>query len=302
MAMTSRRAMRPIGWTEAGVPVYPIQGARITVTASPDDDETGDEGDDDDEEQEQEQERPARRTRREAHSQDDEEDYVPPTREEWERIQAAMRRNNGEMKRRRLIGQELESLGINEGGLADWLRERGIDPASGEPLGPGGQQDRDQDQDTQQDESRRTDRREREPVDRRSIQAAEERGAAKASAAMQVILVQQAAKAELLTAGWSGANMNLALKMIDVNDVEYDPDSGDFIGLAEQIETIKTELPQLFRRNLVERNRSNGNGSSDEAVPRRRRAGAERVDGGDRGRAPQRPRTWEQRIADELMR
>src|SRR5262245_19999040 len=122
--------LRAIGHVSWG-PVYPVRGAAGGVEFVVDDrdgdddpfDEGGeDDGDGDDEDDggevdEEEQPRARKRSKR---GQDD--GYTPPDREAVERMRDAIRRNNQENKRHRVMARRMAQLGIGDD-IESWLAE-----------------------------------------------------------------------------------------------------------------------------------------------------------------------------------
>ena len=284
----------PIGHTAFG-PIFHAQGGRgsqIEFVVGDDEgaDPEFDDEDDDDEDDDDEDEEPRSRRRAQARDDlddpDDDAEWTPPTREQWKRMEEAVTRNNHELRKRRVIGKQLNKLGIDpDTELEDWLRERGIDPDTGQRLdgkmAANGHKpaEGDEDDDAEVDQKSPRDHKQ-------ALRQAEQRGAARAEmrykSAVTVVLAENALRA----AGWSGDNLGLALKLIDPEEIELDFDEGELVveGIDEQIETIRSEFPQWFRPK----------------TPRARRAGTRDVAGGNRGQAPAKPQTWQQQIANRL--
>lgn len=315
----------PIGWID-GEPVWAARGARnngMEFIVDDGDDEPdefdqddADEGDDDDDlvDQGDGDDEPGdgdQRRRPRARKDDDGEDggdgdgdpWEPPTREQWAKVEEALRRNNGENRKLRLTKKAMAKLGVtDEAEFADWLLDRGIDPESGNRLVDDdegvGQGDDGQGKPEDAPAERRT--REQIVLERRR---AEERGAARTEARYRPAIVQFAAAAALAEAEYAGKDAALALRLFDMDkvDVEFD-ENGDPVvyGLDEQIKQIKEEFPQLFRRKRVERD-------GDDTQPRRNgrtsvgRTGARAIDGGDRGRTGGKPQGWLQQVDRQLM-
>jgi hypothetical protein len=320
----------PIGWI-AGKPVWPARGARkngmeFVVDGldgdDPDEFDADDEQDDDgDDEQNQDRrggQARKRTARRDADADDDDDEpddgdetdeaddgtdeggeapWEPPTREQWRKVEDALRRNNGENRKMRLTKKAMTRLGItDEQEFSDWLLDRGIDPETGnrlvdlgEDAGSGSSE-----QDADSGEQGGTgERRSREQVvlERRR---AEERGAARTAERYRPALVQFAAAAALSEAKYTGTDMALALRLFDTSDIDVEFDeNGDPVvyGLDDQVDKIKQEFPQLFERKSA--------GGDTESTQRRRngrtsngRTGARSIDGGDRGRTAPAPKGW----------
>lgn len=318
----------PIGYVN-GTPIYPIGGGRgsgIQFAVGPDDadpefDDDRDEDDDDDEDEPDEEPAPRRtrpasgQRRRQADEPDADEpdaDWTPPSREQFDRVQAALKRANSEAARRRTFGKQMEKLGITDGDLGSWLAAHGIDPDNGtlytddvvdpdEPDGPdAGRDDREEEPPARRrGESRMNDR---EVV--RQVRAAEQRGRQSTLSQLTPILAQQAAESAMREAGFTGnrEQMDRALRMIDARsiDVQIDDDGFDVVGIEEQVDEIRDTFPQLFEREEPRTQRTRSARDGDGPAPRRRRTGAASVDGGDRGRQPRKPLTWLDRAAEQL--
>lgn len=255
-------------------------------------DRDDDEGDEDDDEGDDEADEDPRQRRRRDRQQDR---WEPPTQSEWEKLQEAQRRNNGELQRNREARKILNRLGVKDASeFADFLIERGIDPDGGSLL------DGNADADTDA-------RRQEIAVQHRR---AEQRGAEREAARYRPAVVQFAAADAFRDAGFTGSSLNRVLRLLDVDqvDVEFD-DHGEVVvyGLDDQVKTIKADLPELFKPRRERRNRDEE--TADEEPRRHPRlregrrvaAGARAVDGGDRGRAPRKALGWLEKT-DRAMR
>lgn len=320
----------PIGWV-GGEPVWPARGARkngmeFVVDSldgdDPDEFDADGERDDDEPDDDRSDRRGGQARRRQAAQDPDDDDdeaddgddadetddgtdegdetaaWEPPTKEQWHKVEEALRRNNGENRKMRLTKKVMARLGIkDEQEFTDFLLDRGIDPETGNRLvdlgeDAGSEQGDDAEGD---DKARGGERRSKEQVvlERRR---AEERGAARVEERYRPALVQFAAAAALAEADYSGKDMAMALRLFDMGDidVEFD-DNGDPVvyGLDDQVEKIKKEFPQLFRRKAAAAavavdepaRRRNGRTSNG-------RTGARSIDGGDRGRTAPAPKGW----------
>lgn len=103
------------------------------------------------------------------------------------------------------------------------------------------------------------------------------------------VAVRQTVRAELRDAGFTGDKKALTrvLRMVDVNELEFDVETGDVDGLADQIEEIKKDFPSLFAK-----------APDADDDPKRRTAPRVTREGRDVG--AKRPSTAEQ-IAQALM-
>jgi hypothetical protein len=300
----------PIGHTSWG-PIFPAQGGRASsrgvdflVDDSDDDgdpfDGGGDDEDDDDgpdpedDEQDDRDQRGRRdpRSRRQRDEGDEADDdggeYEAPTREQWERVNGALKKANHEAGRRRLIAKKLERLGVDDDNIDDWLMDRGIDPSNGERLSD----DSDPLDNTDGDDGRGNGRdRVQAATDKRRAEA---RGRAHAEARYKPGMAMFAAEAAIREAGWSGKDLGLALRLIDIGsvDVEFDGEVPTVHGLDEQVEQIKAEFPAWFRGGRP--------APTEERRPARRTGGVREVDGGERRRSGGRQPTWKDLVDRQL--
>lgn len=241
----ARRDGRPI-WAHAGAD---DGSSWVTFDSDSSDEDQADESDDD-------------------YADDDYADggWQAPTREEWDRQQAAIRRNNSENKKHRLLKKALSTHGIDldsdDGisALTDALAAR---------------------RDSSADDGDGTSRRE---VDKASARAAE-RATAKAEARYKPAVAQLAVKAALHDAGFTGNNPGRLMRLIDLDEVDVDPD-GNVTGIAEQIDDLKKDFPEWFR----------GQKSGDSGP----RKGAAEVDGGDKKTKTGGTPGWLQQIDQRL--
>lgn len=173
---------------------------------------------------------------------DGEDEYVPPTREEYDAMRRKEAKASKEAKR-----------------LRDKLR------ASRQ------QDDDDEDEDTEDDVE--ADKPKSRAQVRRETKKLIDRAEARAEARYKVPAVKAEAKSRLAQEGWTGENYNLALRLLDLDQIELD-DDGEFDGLDDQIEQIKDEFPQLFKakqrrstaRQDTRRSQSRLNGGGTKAV------------------------------------
>lgn len=321
----------PIGYVN-GTPIYPIGGGRgsgIQFAVGPDDggdpefDDDQDEDDDEDDDEPDEEPAPRRtrpasgQRRRQADEPGTEAgdtDWTPPSREQFDRIEAALKRANGEAARRRTFGKQMEKLGITDGDLGSWLAAHGIDPDSGtlytdNVVDPDGSDEPDSGRDDREEEPSARRRGESRLNDRevvRQVRAAEQRGRQSTLSQLTPILAQQAAESAMREAGFTGTRdqMDRALRMIDARliDVQIDDDGFDVVGIEEQVDEIRETFPLLFERDEPRTQRTRSARDGDGPAPRRRRTGAASVDGGERGRQPKKPLSWAEQMAEQLDR
>lgn len=222
--------LRLVGYTEYGQPVYSISGG------APEDGEGeggGSETDGEDNSGESDG------------SGTQEDDYTPPSKAEYIRMQAALKKANGESAQRR-----------------KWLEEHGVNPRDGKRY------DADEDDEDEEDASVRPKAKasstkkkadadddaengsgiSQADLDRLDkLRRTEGKKAAQREATLVSALRKKAVAAGLQEAGWNGKGANIIERMIDLGDLEID-DDGDVIGLSEQIADVKTEMPEWFRK------------------------------------------------------
>lgn len=309
-------SLTPLGLVH-GVPVYGLQGGRsgggISFAVGPDDhdpdlgdDDDEDDDDDDDDADDEDEPRGRSRARRsrdddddDADQDDDGDDWTPPTRDQWQRVQGALKKANGEAGKRRRLAKDMDRLGITD--LPTWLSARGLDPETGQPYGDDVVDPDEQDDGIFDDHVDPRDQRQRDRKYARDVTAAERRGAQRARDELVPILAQSAAVNALRDAGFTGnqARLERALRLIDASqlDVEMDGANFDIQGLDEQIEEIKSEFPEFFRRDGMEDARR-GQRTSNRASTRR--SSSRDVDGGTGGRASGKPKTWAEQALGQM--
>jgi hypothetical protein len=288
----------PIGHTSMG-PVFHAAGGRggggIDFIVG--DDEGEDPEFDDEEDEEDEDDDPRSRRRQRDDDRDDDRrddqgaDWTPPDRAAWEAMETALARANREAMNRRKTGKVLSKLGVEDvSGLEDFFRSRGIDLDSGERAGDAPENLDDAGPDDTRASKGTITRAQHE----RDKLRAEQRGASRVEAKYRDATTLLAAENALRGAGWSGENLNLALRLIDPDRVEVTMDSGELTvdGLEEQIAEIRDEFPNWFRPTSRDRN------------PNRRReaSSARAVDGGNRDKPPARRLGWKEQMDRQIMR
>lgn len=199
--------------------------------------------------------------------------WTPPSREEWEQHQASLKRASAEAANRR-----------------KWLKANGIDPKTGqkvEPDEPAPAPVAPKPQDPAA------------PAAPGVSEADMKRAVDKAVAETQLRAARQqrvfavGLNEELAKAGWNGTRLGSLMKLLDVDAVDID--DGEISGLAEQIEEIKAEWPELFKRQRANPSKP-GVGSGQNGTP------AGNVDTGDKKPPPPEPKGWAEQIAERLMR
>lgn len=197
-------------------------------------------------------------------------DWTPPTREEYEETIGKLKTASGEAAARR-----------------KYLRANGIDPKTGQKIQaddpdpePAAAKD-DQPQGQSAAEVKRQ-------VEKAAAEA-ELRGLRKTKALVTGV------NGALADAGWNGQRLNSLMKLIDLDDVEVD-DDGEINGLSEQIDSIKSEWPEFFKRTRSA-NTSNGAGGSGQngVTPAK-------VDAADKPAPKPEPKGWAETVAQRALR
>lgn len=309
----------PVAYTAGGQPVYPARGGRggggieMIVDDRDDDSDPFDERDDDDDEDDDYAPTGRRRYGRDTDDDDDDDDedqddedgaededddFVPPSRDAVARMEEAIKRNNGQLMKLRHASKALKRLGVQDADeLNAWLIERGIDPENGGRLAGYGEDGPEGEPQLDDGDAKPRDQRTRQQIVR-DIKTAENRGRESAEGRYKPAVALYAATAALREAGWLGESTSLGLRLLDVDklDIDFNPETGEVevFGLDEQIEQVRKELPERFRRQQADsgeppaRRRTGGRTARGAAT-----GGAARVDGGDRsGRQRQQTRGW----------
>ena len=119
-----------------------------------------------------------------------------------------------------------------------------------------------------------------------------EKAATRAEMKYKLPLARAAAEAALARAGWSGKDLSKVMKLIDIDDVDLD-DDGNVIGVEEQVEDLKEEFPEWFRRPRVSSRRpaasSSGKSTKD-------------VGGADKPPVDTKPKDWKRRLAESALK
>lgn len=209
-----------VGYRENGMPIYNIAGGSgdVTVEASVQDEETDVEDSDDDGDD----------------SEEESDSWVPPTREDWEKLMSAKTKADSEAAARKR-----------------YLRDAGLDPKTGKPIEkPKLDIDLEEDGETvAQEETPKKDsgfsKEKLEKLFERNL----EREVAKTEQRVrsQIVPLISAVPTALDDAGWNGKNLPRMLKLLDLDSVQVDSD-GDIEGLTEQVEELKKDFPEFFKR------------------------------------------------------
>lgn len=197
--------------------------------------------------------------------------WTPPTREEWEDHQTKFRAASGEAAARR-----------------KYLKQHGIDPKTGNKLNPDPAPEEEPPARKDGDEPRGLSPAEvKRQIDKATTEA-ELRGLRKTKALVTGV------NGVLADSGWNGQRLNSLMKLIDLDDVEID-DGGEISGLAEQIDDIKREWPEFFKRNRSTTANSNA-GSGQNGAP------AAKVDTADKKTPEPEPKNWAEALARRAQR
>jgi hypothetical protein len=215
-----------VGYRANGKPIYNIAGGdgRVEVDVDDDDDDNDDNDDEPDDSDEEEVK----------------DSWTPPSREEFDRILAAKAKADSEAAARKRF-----------------LREAGLDPKTGKAvtkpqvkfnLGL------DDDDDSAEEETPRAERSSTSTqLDPKKIQRELDRQLER-----EVALTEQRERDRALTllvavpealedAGFNPKNLKRALKLLDLDTVSVDSD-GEIEGLNEQIDELKADFPEFFKR------------------------------------------------------
>lgn len=262
----------PIGYRRDGRPIYPVIGAaKDEFEVEPDDEEIDDVEEEGNEEETAEPEDTGK--------------WAPPSKAEWVRTQASLVKANAQAKARR------EALAEKEKAIAELQKEKADREAEAErkalladqlpPTAAKGKKGRGgvpTPAPTLPDSVMT-----KAQVRQLTVQAAkeaEERTAAK----FQAKVVNQAARAALTGAGVQSTNVSRLVKLLDLDEVQVDDDGEVSDELAQQIDQLKAELPQLFA-------------PAEAPKPVRKRAPAPKVTPAGRQEEEQRPVSSAERIA-----
>lgn len=196
-------------------------------------------------------------------------DWSPPSRDEWEKLVEDKRKADGEAAARR-----------------KYLRQHGIDPKTGQKVNPDPDPTDEPDDTPKDDTPKGASKAEVDRAVRKAAAEAELRGLRKTKGL--VVGFNEA----LSEAGWNGTRLGSLMKLVDLDDVEID-DDGDISGLAEQIAAIKTEWPELFKRERRTTAPAPVAGAGSAAA---------KVDAADKKTAPPQPKSWAEAVAQQAVR
>lgn len=200
-------------------------------------------------------------------------DWTPPTREEWEQHQASLKRASAEAANRR-----------------KWLKANGIDPKTGQKLepDPGPAPAAPKPQDPNAPAAPGLSEADVKRVIDKAVTETQLRGR------RQMRTFTVGFNSALSDAGWNGQRLGHLMKLIDLDDVDID-DDGEITGLTEQIEGLKADWPEFFKRNRSNPSKTPG-GSGQNGTP------AGNVDVADKKPPAPEPKGWAEQVAEKLMR
>lgn len=204
------------------MPIYNIAGgsADVTTEADDDDDDSDDADDDDDDAA-------------------DTDTWTPPTRAEFDKLLADKAKADSESAARKRL-----------------LRANGLDPKTGNPVAKPKVilDDVDDDEDdgvSEADAKAAADAAKGLSRDKtnKTFQRQLEREIAKTERTVkdQMTTLISAVPEALGDEGWNGKNLSRMLKLLDLDAVEVDSD-GDIEGLVEQVQELKKDFPEFFKR------------------------------------------------------
>lgn len=217
-----------VGYRENGLPIYNIAGGSVDVTNDSDDDSDDDSSDDD-----------ASDSEGGTGNASEAEAWTPPTREDWDKLMSAKSKADSQAAQRKRF-----------------LRDNGFDPKTGEKLNttPSVNLDLDDDEDdtdtspskesvAQAERDRAKSKYEKQL--NRALAVESEKTAQRVRTEMTTLMT--AIPEALQEAGWNGKNIKRMLKLMDLDAVEVDSD-GDVEGLVDQIDELKKDFPEFFKR------------------------------------------------------
>jgi hypothetical protein len=196
-------------------------------------------------------------------------DWAPPSREEYEKLLADKKKADGEAAARR-----------------KYLRQHGIDPKTGEKIQP--------------DEPEPQPAAVKDDQQQGMSQADLKRAIEKAVTETQLTGQRQMRtfavgfNKALGEAGWNGTRLDSLMKLLDLDEVDID--DGEITGLTEQLETLKAEWPEFFKRTRMASQSNVAGGSGQNGVP------AAKVDAADKKPPAPEPKGWAEQVAEKILR
>lgn len=221
---------------------------------------------------------------------------VEELRAQIEKLQGAVRRNNGELAKRRTIGAQLQKLGIDD--LEAWMASNGFDPATGQraqpapaaapaaPAEPAAEPDPAAPPAAAAPPSAPSAPPAPDPAIR-DLQAKLEAGTSRIDK-LTTAVRDSAINAALRGARFSG-DTKRAMRLLNLENITVG-DDGTVSGLDTEISTLQTDFPEMFAPRRP--------GSTPPPPPPR---GGDAVDGGDKRPAPPANKLkWDQALNAKL--
>jgi hypothetical protein len=195
-------------------------------------------------------------------------DWTAPTRQEWEESQERLRAASAEAANRR-----------------KWLKAAGYDPKTGNKLQP------DPEPEPAAQAAKDTPQGLTEADMKRAVEKAVTETQLKGVRQMRTFAV--GFNKALSEAGWNGTRLDSLMRLLDLDDVDID--DGEITGLTEQLDTLKAEWPEFFKR--VRSTTANaGGGSGQNGTP------AVKVDTADKKPPAPEPKGWAEQVAERVLR
>ena len=229
--------------------------------------------------------------------------WAPPSKAEWLKVQAALSKSNGSAKQRReALAAEQKAKADLEARLAEYeaaeerralLEQQGGGTATtvveevGKKRGKGAAPGVRTTTTATPPEVKIPEGLLTKAQVKQLSDTARREGEQSAAAKFRSMAVNQAARAALSTSGVQATNMGRLVRLLDLDDIEIDEDGEITAGLDEQIETLKADLPQLFK--------------APEAEKPKKRTPPPRVNGASRAEAEERPKSSAEQIAAQVL-
>lgn len=195
-------------------------------------------------------------------------DWAAPTREEWEESQEKLRSASAEAANRR-----------------KWLKAAGYDPKTGNKLQP------DPEPEPAAAPAKDAAQGLTDADMKRAVERAVTETQLKGTRQMRTFAV--GFNKALSEAGWNGTRLDSLMRLLDLDDVDID--DGEITGLTEQLDTLKAEWPEFFKR--IRSTASNpAGGSGQNGVP------AAKVDTADKKPPAPEPKGWAEQVAERVLR
>lgn len=199
-------------------------------------------------------------------------DWEPPSREAFEKLLADKKKADGEAATRR-----------------KYLRQHGIDPKTGQKAQADPEPDDEPAAVKDAPAAGPSAAEIRRQVEKAAAEA-ELRGMRKTKTLVTGV------NSALSEAGWNGTRLGSLMKLVDLDEVDID-DDGEITGLTEQIDQVKTDFPELFKRTRTPAGSSNSGGASGQNG-----APAVKVDTADKPAPKKEPEDWSSQLAKRALR